>query len=420
VKILQVHNYYQYAGGEDRVIDDERDLLSQNGHDVFRFTKTYDDMQGRSNFQLARNAIWCSDVALEFEQCLKEHEPDVVHFHNTQPLISHRAYYIAREAGAAVVQTLHNYRMICPQGTFMRDGKLCEDCLGKTVPWPAIQHGCYRDSRAASCVTVSNLVVHRLMGTYRKAVDAYIACSEFTRNKHIKAGFSAENLHVKPNFVSEEPDCGPGDGDFAFYLGRLSPEKGVKTLLEAWQQMPHPVPLKIVGTGPLYDWVKDQALRTPGVECLGWQNDEQVAQLMDAARFMILPSINFEGFPKTIVEAYAKCMPIVASNMGAMSDLIIHGQTGLHFEPGNAADLSQKVTELNADESRLREMRRAARNEFETKYTKKRNLEILTEIYKQALQKARKPIAADNPDVSEKPANKGEVVTALGVETASP
>ncbi|MEM9414114.1 MAG: glycosyltransferase family 4 protein [Planctomycetota bacterium] len=386
MKIIQCHNYYQIPGGEDSVVEDERALLMSNGHEVAQFTRHNDDVEGLGAVRLAAGTVWSRAAAKALEARVRAERADVVHFHNTMPLISPSAYYAARRAGAAVVQTLHNYRLLCPKGTFFRDGKVCEACLGKAVAWPAVRHGCYRDSRAASAVLTVMGVTHRTIRTYHREVDAFIAASEFTRGKMLAGGLPKSRLHVKPNFVMDDPGVGVGSGGYALYLGRLSPEKGLETLVAAWDRMGAKVPLKIVGSGPMGPQAEALASRHPHVECLGWMGQPGLGEVISQAALLVLPSLNYEGFPKVIVEAYASGLPILASRMGSMGDAVVEGTTGSLFTPGDADDLAAAALSLFQDRGLLDAMRHHARAAYETHYTAQANYAMLMDIYEQALQ----------------------------------
>jgi len=394
LNVLIAHNFYQVRGGEDQIYEDVATLLESNGHRVTRFAVHNDDLKSTGKLAMAKMTVWNGPLAKQIAQIIQRDKIEVVHFINTFPQISPAAYYAARRAGAAVVQEVQNFRLSCPAALFLRDGKVCEDCLGKFIPWPAIQHGCYRDSKSASAVVAGMLTTHRMMGTYRKAVDAYIAATPFGKSKLADAGLPIEKIAVKPNFVSPDPGPGTGKEKFALFVGRLSKEKGIDVLLRAWQQNPG-VTLKIAGDGPLADQVKSAVERLSNVEWLGRQPVERVMQLMGDAGCLVFPSVWYEGLPKTIVESLAKGTPIIASKIGSMIDLVDHARTGLHVPPGDAEALAQAVRSLFAYPQTLAAMRIEARQEFLAKYTPAENYRQLMEIYYTAIARRRgKPVEA--------------------------
>jgi glycosyltransferase involved in cell wall biosynthesis len=314
---------------------------------------------------------------------LQRERPQIVHVHNTLPLLSPAVYYAAEASRVPVVQTLHNYRLLCPKALLLRDGRICEDCIGRRVAWPGIVHACYRDSRGATSAVAMMLAVHRVLGTWTRQVSQYIALTEFMRQKFITGGFSAKQIVVKPNFVAPDPGVGDHRGGFALFVGRLSPEKGVRTLLRAWERMAGRMPLKIAGEGPLQTLAHDSP---PAVEWLGRLRHEEVVELMKRAAVLVFPSECYEGFPTTIAEAFATGLPVVASNLGAMAEIVQHGQTGLLFSPGDAIDLGAKVEWALAHPDELAAIGRRAREEFEVKYTASRNYQVLRDIYRMVLE----------------------------------
>lgn len=402
MKVLQCHNYYQQAGGEDRVLADEADLLRSRGHTVVQFTKHNDAVNDISRIRLAWGTIWNSRSAAELKDVIRREKFDVVHFHNTLPLISPAGYYAARSQGVAVVQTLHNYRLTCPSATFFRDGKVCEECLGKRFAMPAVRHKCYRGSRSATLVSATMLAVHKTIGTYARCVDRYIACSQFTKRKLTQAGLPERKIAVKPNFIVNDPGTRSSRGDYAMFLGRLSHEKGVQTLLDAWRLLPAGIHLKLVGNGPLQDIVRAATQGSPNVEWLPGKSDDEVRDLISEAKFLVLPSVNYEGFPKTIVESLSVGIPVVASKLGAMAELIDDRRTGRLFEAGNPAQLAQVVSELYYDDEALAAMRVAARREYEEHYTAERNYDLLMQIYQQAIAERHANLSCDAQELDER------------------
>ncbi|HUY31668.1 MAG TPA: glycosyltransferase family 4 protein [Pirellulales bacterium] len=384
MNILMGHNFYQLPGGEDRVFADETRLLEDHGHQVERYTAHNSAVGHRSAPGLTRDTLWNGRAARAIQTLVAKRQARVAHFHNTFPLISPAAYYGARAGGAVVVQTLHNFRLLCPQATFFRDGRVCEDCLGR-IPWPAVAHACYRGSRGVTAVAAAAIVAHRMARTWRRAVDVYIAVTEFARRKFIAGGLPAEKIVVKPNFVSPTPPAGDGAGGYAVFVGRLSPEKGIPTLLAAWRTLGERIPLKIVGDGPTAPLVREAAATNRGVEWLGPRSADEVQAIVRDAAFLVLPSTCYEGLPKVLVEAFATGTPAVVSRLGALAELVDDGRTGVCFQPGDPVDLADRVSELLSVPSRLSWMRAEARAEFELKYTARRNYELLMNIYERAL-----------------------------------
>ncbi len=387
MRVMVVHNYYQQAGGEDYVVRDEIALLKAHGHDVHTFFRHNDAIKSMSSLAVAQATIWNGAIAAELHAEVKRFKPAVVHFHNTFPLISPAAYRAARKAGAAIVQTLHNFRLTCNNGVLLRDGKVCEDCVGRMVAWPGVLRGCYRGSVCASAGVAAMTATHRLLGTWKYAVDAYIALSNFQRERLVKAGVPDTKLHIKPNFAYDPGPPSAQRGDYAMYLGRLSPEKGVAVLVDAWRRVDGRVPLRLVGGGPLQPLAEEAQRTIPGVQWLTNQSDEQVRALMAGARCLVVPSVNYEGFPRVLVEACSHGTPQIASGFGSLAEWVVDGQTGLHFEPGNAEDLAAKVLSFFADPARETAMRRAARAKFDGELSDEMNYRQLMTIYAAAQQR---------------------------------
>jgi glycosyltransferase involved in cell wall biosynthesis len=382
--VLLVHEYYQQPGGEDQVFAAERGLLEDWGHRVVSYVDHNDRIQDMSYSRLTCDTIWSRKAYRELRKLVRKEKPQVVHFHNTFPLISPAAYYAVKAEGVPVVQTLHNYRLLCTNAHFFRDGHVCEDCIGKTLPWPGVLHSCYRDSRAASGTVAAMLTTHRALQTCTKMVDTYVVSTEFARQKFIQGGLPAEKVVVKPHFVRPDPGLGMGRGGYALFVGRLSLEKGADTLVSAWEHIGRKLPLKIVGDGPLAPRVDEVARRVPGVEWLGQQPLEEVYRLMGGAHFLVFPSELYETFGRVAIEAFANGTPVVASKIGAIAELVDHYRTGLHFRPGDPKDLAARVEWALRHPAELARMRREARAEFETKYSAERNYQLLRRIYEAA------------------------------------
>jgi glycosyltransferase involved in cell wall biosynthesis len=385
MNILVAHNFYQQPGGEDQCVAAEVATLRGHGHEVTQYCLHNDSIHGMNRIRLASRTIWNHSAYRELRELLRTHRVQIAHFHNTFPLISPAAYYAARAENVRVVQTLHNFRLLCANGLLLRDGGVCEDCLGKWIPWPGIAHKCYRDNRAASTVVTTMLMTHRMLGTWSKAVDMYIALTEFGRRKLIDGGLPADKITVKPNCAYPDPGAGTGKGGYAVFVGRLSTEKGLDTLLKAWRYLGGDVPLKLLGDGPMATAVQDAAAKDPSIQWLGHVSHESVYGLVGAAMFLVLPSRCYENFSMAIVEAFAKGTPVVVPKLGAMAAIVDNGRTGLYFRPGDPADLAAKVRQILADPLELARMRRAARLEFDQKFTADSSYKSLMEIYRRAL-----------------------------------
>jgi len=388
MKILVAHNFYKWPGGEDQSMAAEVAMLQARGHEVTQYVLTNEsiDMMSRPQVaQVALRTIWSGPAFRELRQIFQTRRPQIAHFHNTLPLISPAAYYAARAENVRVVQTLHNWRLCCPNAYLFRDGKICEDCLGRSFPWPGIMHKCYHESRAATAVVATMLAGHRAVGTWLKAVDVYIAPTEFGRRKLVEGGVPEDKIAVKPNFAYPDPGPGAGTGGYAVFVGRLSAEKGIETLLTAWQYLGSRLPLKIIGDGPMAASVREAAAKDATIQWLGNIPLEAVYELVGEAAILVLPSQCYETFGRAAIEAFAKGTPVIASKLGALAEIIDDGRTGLHFKAGDSADLAAKVRQILAEPLELVRMRQAARQEFDQNFTADSNYKILMAIYERAL-----------------------------------
>lgn len=391
MRILGIHNRYQIRGGEEECYEAEVALLRQQGHEVDLYEESNDRIAQTHKLVLALQTVWSQSAYETVRQRLSQKHYDIVHVQNFFPLISPSIFYAAKAAGVPVVQTLHNYRLVCPNGLFFRNGHVCEDCVGKPVPYPAIIHGCYRQSQIASGGVTTMLSVHRGLQTWQRQVDKYIALTEFAKQKFIEGGLPAKKIVVKPHFIDPDSGVGEGKGDYALFVGRISVEKGLDTLLEAWQQIHPYLALKIVGDGPLAGWVQSQVSQIPRVEYLGRKPLPEVYRLMGNAVMQIFPSQWYETFGRVAVEAYAKGTPVMAANHGAIAELVKPGKTGWLFQPGNADDVAHQIRQALDHPEKLADMRRTARQEFEAHYTADRCYQRLMNIYHQL-------IAPSDPD----------------------
>jgi glycosyltransferase involved in cell wall biosynthesis len=379
MRILIAHNAYQHRGGEDSVVDAEIALLRSYGHEVEPYFRHNNDVASSSMLAVAGQTLWSTQTTKDVEVRIAEFRPDVIHVHNTFPLVSPAIYWVAAKAGIPIVQTLHNFRFLCLSALFMRDGQVCEDCFGH-LPWRGVVHKCYRNSTAASIVLAGMITLHRGLGSYRNKVTRYIALNDFCRNKFIAGGLPKDKFSVKPNFIDNlnTPDWEARQG--GLFVGRLSKEKGLDVLAEAVKLLPIN-PVKIIGGGELESFAQFSF----GTDYLGFQPLDTILAKMRQSSYLVLPSIWYENFPRTIVEAFACGLPVIASRIGALAEIIVDGTTGLLFESGNAQDLAEKLIWAEAHPDEMVKMGKSARAEYEAKYTPERNYAMLIEIYKEAI-----------------------------------
>ena len=394
MRVLLVHNSYQQRGGEDAVFEAERDLLRDHGVDVVEYRVHNDAVDGMGKLTLLANTVWSRRHYRALRERIAETRPDVAHFHNTLPLISPSGYHAARRERVPVVQTLHNYRLVCPSALLFRDGQICRDCVGRTVPTPAIRHRCYRGSAAASAAIAGMLAFHRLRGTYRRTVDRYIALTEFARREYVAGGLPEDRIVVKPNFLADDPGPGSGERRGVLFVGRLTEEKGVRVLLAAAARLSGDEQLTIVGDGPLRAEVERAAAQNPRLCFHGPADRPQVLERMQAARALVFPSTWFEGFPMTIVEAFACGLPVIASDLGSMASIVDEQRNGMRVVPGDAdawAAAIRRGCEAPAAWGA------AARGDFETRYSAAQNFEQLMAVYEAVTGKPapRRAVATD-------------------------
>ena len=376
-----LHNRYLTAGGEEQCSAAETALLRDYGHDVELVEEDNRRIAELGNLKTAVRTIWSAESYRAISEKLRRGKFDVLHAHNTFPLWSPSVYYAASHHNVPVVQTLHNYRLMCVNSLLFRDQHVCEECVGRFMPWQGIRHACYRNSHMASAVLAAMLGTHKVAGTWTKRVGTYIAISETSRQKYIDGGFPAEKIVVKPNFLHPSPEPGAGGGGYALYAGRLSAEKGIITMLEAWKSATNPIPLKIVGDGLLRAQVEDAARTFPVIEYVGLRALDEVLKLMARAEFLVFPSEWNETMGRTIMEAFAVGTPVVAAKIGPPVSMVTPGQTGFHFSPGNAAELRERVEWCSRNAGQVRALRGNCRAAFEAQYTGAANVKMLMAIY---------------------------------------
>jgi glycosyltransferase involved in cell wall biosynthesis len=384
-RVLLIHNRYQERGGEDAVFETEAAMLARHGHEVetleFDNAVIPERRSAAGAARLALNTIWSRPSAEQVGRTLRRFRPDVAHVHNFFPLVSPAAHAECAAAGVPVVQTLHNFRLICPNALLFRDGGPCHDCVGRAVPWPGVLHACYRDSRPQSAVVAAMLTAHRLRGTWRRDVALFIALTEFSRRLFIRGGFDPERVVVKPNVVTPDPGVRREAGDGFFFAGRLTESKGVPVLLDAWRLIGPAATLTVAGDGPLAGTVRAAAAAAGSIRYVGQLPRAGVTAELHRARALVFPSTWYETFGLSIVEAFAAGVPVIASRRGVMADIVTDGRTGLLFRAGDPADLAAKVAWATEHPDEMARMGQAAREVYVQRYSEEPNYRALAAIY---------------------------------------
>lgn len=382
MRILILHNRYQVSGGEDVAVAAEHQLLLARGHEVTLIEADNDAILGplakaRTALATPYNPARRRWIARE----VRRTGAQLVHVHNVFPRFSLSVLDGAADAGAGVVQTLHNYRSICANGLLLRDGIICEACVGR-VGWPAIRHGCYRGSRAGSAAVVAMQQAARRGKIWDRAGRRLIALTEFARDKLVSGGLPAERIVVKPNFIDiAAPPATRDKRAGILFVGRLSREKGVDTLVDAARQLPH-IAFTVIGSGP--DEERLRAAAPSNVTFAGALPNVEARTAMARASALVMPSIWYEGFPMTVLEAFAAGTPVIAARIGSLPEIVAEG-AGLLFVPGDPSSLSAAITQLLSDASATAHMGRAGQERASTLYGPSANAMQLEAIYKSVL-----------------------------------
>ncbi|NKB65057.1 MAG: glycosyltransferase [Gammaproteobacteria bacterium] len=387
MRILFVHNYYQRPGGEDVVVRNEMEVMAENGHQVWLLSETNTEISDfSSKLEIALSLAWNKKFELKAKEVIREFQPDIVHVHNIFPMISPSVYDAAIEFNVPVIQTLHNYRVLCASATLLRKNRICEKCVHGTV-FNAILHKCYRGSRLGTTAVAFMIGIHRKRDTWNQKIDRVIVLTRFAKSK-LSHLFEQSKIAVKPNFL-RDPGKKVRDekSNHLLFVGRLSEEKGVNLLVSLWRRYPNTLPeLRIVGDGPMLEELSKENLI--GVKLHGYQEKEEIYEQMMEAKGLLFPSIWYEGFPMVILEAYALGLPVLGSNLGSMMNVIEHGKTGLLFDYADVDRAAESILNYMKDEERRKEMSNICRQHYEDNYTPEKNYEYLLKIYEEAIANA--------------------------------
>jgi glycosyltransferase involved in cell wall biosynthesis len=390
LRILQMHNRHGSRGGADEVLHQEQLLLTGAGHEVEQLTLPGADELGLSSMQAGARAVWNRDAARATTARVVSFRPDVVHVHTPFPLMSPAVFRAAKRAGVPTVVTLHSFRFSCVAATCHRDGHICEDCVGRRIKWPAVQHKCYHDSALASGALALSLLTHRALGTFHHDIDRYLTLTGFARDLMIRDGYPAEKILVKPNSVPDTAEVGDPDlaAPYIFFAGRLIDIKGVRTLLEAWRRVTMPgLRLVIAGDGALRDLVEGAAEADDRIDWRGWVDEGTVTRLMSRAIATIVPSEWYEaGPPLTLIRSLSVGTPVLASDLENVSSELLEDRAGWCFSKGDSPDLAKAIEGVATDPETTTGIRQRARSSFEARYSPPVNLQRLETVYQSLLQ----------------------------------
>jgi glycosyltransferase involved in cell wall biosynthesis len=389
MKILVAHNRYLYRGGEDTVVDAEVNLLRQRGHQVWVYSRDNTEIQYLTSIKAAKTTFWSRQTVQELQKINQQFSPDLIHAHNTFPLISPSLYGVAQKLRIPVVQTLHNFRLVCPQAMLLREGKHCEDCVGK-LPWRAVVHRCYRQSLPQTALTSTMLVLQRMRGVWHQQISRFIVLNQLCREIFARGGLPLDKLRIKPNFVEspEEPQWQHRRG--GLFIGRLSTEKGIEVLINALDKLPDQM-IDVFGKGPLQALVE----ASPSLRYGGFQSTAVLRQKLNEAAYLVMPSTGVESFGLVAIEAFACGTPVIATRHGGLRELIHHGQNGLLVPPNDANALASAIAYAESHPDHMRDMGMAARKHYLASYTPERNYQQLIQIYHEAVDSAPLPLTTN-------------------------
>lgn len=385
LRILQLHNHHASLGGAMEVLSHERELLVAAGHEVEQLTLPPAGELGLTPLRAGVKAVWNHEAAIETSRRVAGFRPDVVHVHTPFPLMSPAVFRAAKRAGIPTVVTLHSFRFACVAATCHRDGHICEDCVGRRVKWPSVQHRCYHDSALGSGALALSLVTHRAMGTFHNDIDRYLALTGFARDLMIRDGYPPDKIVVKPNSVPDTGAVGRPDAASPYFLfaGRLIDVKGVRTLLDAWRRLAtERVRLVVAGDGELRNLVKDAAAADERIEWRGWLDESSITRLMSGALATVVPSEWYEGLPLVILRSLSVGTPVVVSDLENISKELLEDGAGWAFRTGQPADLARTVQTVASRPDTVSRMRQRARASFVARYSPAVDTARLEAVYR--------------------------------------
>lgn len=386
LRVLQVHNYHATHGGDEEVMSHERTMLEAAGHEVDEYGLASAEELELPPVRAAGKAIWNVAATRELGRRIKTFRPDVMHVHDPYPLLSPAVFRVARRLKVPSLVTQHAYRYTCVVADHIRDGRICEDCVGLRVKIPAIRHRCYHDSLGASGAMTASLALHRALGTFTRDVTRFVALTDFSADLLVREGIPAGKVVVKPNSVVDLGRApAPAGAPYVFFAGRFLDTKGIRTVLAAWPQVGPGLDLVIAGDGPLRHLVEEAAGSDPRIRYLGWQEATAIPGLMGGAEAVLVPSQWYEGLPLVILRSLSVGTPLVVSDVPNLCEEIERDGTGFVFRTGSPESLAGVLNRLATDPWQARALRDRARAVYEERYTPERDLERLVSLYRSAI-----------------------------------
>lgn len=383
MRVLLMHNHHASLGGAMEVLADEHRLLTQAGHDVRQLSLPAAEDLGLSGVRAGLKAVWNVETGREMAAVLEEFRPDVVHVHTPFPLLSPAVFRVAAAHGVPAVTTLHSYRYSCIAGTCHRDDDVCEDCVGSTLKLAGLRHRCYHDSLGASAASTASLVLHRTLGTFRHSVTRFIALTPFSQRLLVRDGIPESHVTVKANSVVD-----PGgavetrtDEPYVAFAGRLIDVKGVRTLLDAWREVPPGLRLRIAGDGALRGLVEERCAEDPSIEFLGWLEQDDIAEFFGRARCVVVPSEWYEGQPLVCLRSLSVGTPLVTSDLENLAEDVLTDGAGAAFRTGDPASLAGVLADVLADPAGWEQRGAAARRSYLARHTPEITVATLERIY---------------------------------------
>jgi len=387
MRILLVHNYTEgfATGGEGRVFEDEAQILEQNGHDVYKLFCSNSEATEANLFGKAKAfwyAPWSPDGYARVNRAIREHKPDIVHIHNFFLVLSPSIFQAAKDNDVPVVVTLHNYRLVSPCSLLLRNGEICELCVGRN-PWRILMYRCYRNNFLYSLLRYRFYYQSQKRYNWLSGIDRFIALTDFGKQMYVRGKLPAHKIRVKSNSIKDplhgENPTKPGHG--ALFIGTITPEKGVCHLVDAWRKIDYP--LDFFGDGSLRK--KLENIASERMTFHGVVSRDEISEKLKQCAFLVMPSICFEGLPLVLLEAMAAGRPAVASRLGAMAHVVEDGVTGLLFEPGNTVDMREKINMMISNPSLCEQYGAAARRRYLDLYTPEITYRNLMKIYTEVL-----------------------------------